>query len=88
MKLLYRIVGFQVVVLGYILLFLPELRSSPFVYGRLSVIFLAGAVMAFFAQGQQYGTLQPVSTRPIMVVVGVLLMGAGLVWGLTIRGHV
>jgi fumarate reductase subunit C len=87
MKPLYKLVAFQVVVLAYILLILRNFSSVPFVYARLFVIFLAGAVVAFFVQGPQYGTMQPISTRPVMVFLGAVLMGAGLLWTLSLRGH-
>ncbi len=86
MKPLYKIVAFQVVVLAYVLLILRSVSSAPFVYARLFVIFLAGAIVAFFVQGPQYGTLQPISTRPIMILLGVVVMGAGLLWTISLRG--
>ena len=87
MKLGFKLLGFQALVIGYILLFFRQFASAPFVYGRLLVFFVIGAAVAFFTQGPQYGTIQPVSTRPLMIALGVVVMGASLVWGFAIRNH-
>ena len=84
----YKLLALQVLVAAYVLLFLRQFVSAPFIYGRLMVFFLAGAVLALFVQGPRYGTIDPISTRPVVITMGVLLMGAGLVWGFAIRGHI
>ena len=59
----------------------------PFrVYARLATIFIAGAICTVFVDGTTIGTLQPMFTRPVMIVIGVLLMGASVVWLLALRG--
>jgi hypothetical protein len=77
-----------VLVAAFVLLFLGQLASAPFVYGRLLALFFVGAVMAFFAQGPRYGTIDPVSTRPLVIGLGVVIMGASLVWAFAIRNHI
>jgi hypothetical protein len=56
------------------------------VYTRLAGIFVAGAVCTVFVEGTTIGTLQPISTRPVMIALGVLLMAASIVWLLALRG--
>ena len=88
MKLAYRLLMLEVLVAGYVLLFFGEIMSAPGIYGRLVALFLGGTVMALFVQGPQFGTIHPVSTRPVMIALGVLLMGTSLLWGFAIRGHI
>jgi hypothetical protein len=88
MKPLYKILTFQALVAGYCLLLVGNFGSAPFVYGRLLGMFIFGAVLALFVEGPPIGALPPNSTRPGMVVLGVLLMGASLVWTLAIRRHI
>ncbi len=88
MKLVYRLLAFQILVAGYVLLFRQEFISAPFLYGRLLALFIFGAVIAFFVQGPQYGTIDPISTRTVMIVVGVVVMGVCVLWSLVIRGHI
>ncbi len=88
MKLGYKLLTFQVLVVAYVLLFLSQFASAPLIYGRLLAFFLVGAAFAVFVQGPQYGTIDPVSTRPIMIGLGVLMMGASLLWAFVIRNHI
>lgn len=88
MNLGYKLLAFQALAVGYVLLFLGKFASAPFLYGRLLVFFLMGAGMAIFVQGPQYGTIQPISTRPVMIALGVVLMAASLLWGFAIRDHI
>ena len=88
MKLGYKLLTLQVLVAGYVLLFLGQLVSAPFLYGRLLALFLMGGIVALFVQGPQIGTIDPVSTRPLMVGLGIIVMGASLVWALAIRNHI
>ena len=87
MKLAYRLVAFQALIAGYALLFFRQITLEPFVYGRLLALFLGGAVMAVLMQGESYGTIHPVSTRPIWLVLGIVVMGAILLWSFALRGH-
>jgi hypothetical protein len=87
MKPPYRFLALQALVLGYVLFFRAELISAPFLYGRLLLLFLAGTVVTLFVQGPQYGIIDPTSTRPLMVALGVVAMGASLLWSFVIRGH-
>jgi hypothetical protein len=87
-KPLYRILLFEVLVGGDILLLWRGFTSAPTIYIRLFTIFVAGAVTALFVQGPVIGAMPPNSTRPLMVVLGVVLMGTSVVWTLAIRGHV
>jgi hypothetical protein len=87
MKLGYKLLTLQVLVAACVLLFLGQFASAPLIYGRLLAFFLLGVVMALFVQGPQYGTIDPVSTRPIMIGLGVVMMGASLVWAFVIRNH-
>ena len=87
MKPAYRLVTVEVLIIGYVLIFLREIISEPFLYGRLVALFLGGTIMAFFMQGPQYGNIDPISTCPVWVGLGVLIMGAGLLWGFALKGH-
>ena len=87
MKIVYKIVALEVLFGGYVFLFLKEIMEEPFLWGRLVVFFLLGAVMALFMQGPQYGNIHPVSDRPVCIALGTLIMGASLLWGLVIKGH-
>ncbi len=87
MKLGFKLLGFQALVVGYVLLFFSQIVSAPFGHVRLLVLFVIGAVMVFFTQGPQYGTIEPISTRPLMIALGVIVMAVSHVWGLAIRNH-
>ena len=87
MKIPYRALALEALVGGYVLVFFREIISEPFLYGRLLALFVWGTIMTLFVQGPQYGTIDPISTRPLIVVLGVLIMGASLVWAFAIRGH-
>ena len=52
---------------------------------RLAVMYIVGAYCAIFAEGTTLGTMQPISTRPVMIIVGVMMMGASLMWLLALR---
>jgi hypothetical protein len=88
MKLAYRLLALQVLVAGYVLFFRREIISAPFLYGRLLALFIFGTVMALFIQGPQYGTTDPISTRPVMIALGVVVMGASVLWAFVIKGHI
>ena len=87
MKLAYKLVAAETLIAGYVLLFLRHILAAPFVYGRLLLLFIGGTVMAVFVQGQPFGTIHPVSTRAIWLVLGLLLMGAALLWSFALKGH-
>ena len=87
MKLAYKLLILEVLVAGYVLVFLRQIMSAPFLYGRLAVMFVVGTAMALFMQGPQYGTIDPISTRPLWVALGLIIMGASLLWAFVIRGH-
>jgi hypothetical protein len=87
MKLGYRLFVLEALAVGYALLFLHEIVTAPFLYGRLLAMFIGGTAMALFMQGPQYGTIDPISTRPVWVGLGVIIMGASLLWAFVIRGH-
>ena len=86
MKPLYK-VWILLVLAASFLVFAPDFTDMPFVYARLLTMFLMGAVMTLFVQGPRYGTLDPISTRPVWMLLGVVLMGASLLWMLVLRGH-
>ena len=69
------------------LVFAPDFADLPTVYARLLTMFVTGAVMTIYVQGPSYGTLDPISTRPVWVLIGVMLMGASLLWMLVLRGN-
>ena len=87
MKPLYKVVTLLGLLAGF-LCFAQDFSEAPLLYGRLLLIFVAGAVVALFVDGPSIGSIDPVSTRPVMVVLGVLLMAAGVVWMLAIKNHV
>ena len=72
---------------GYLLIACGFL-AVPELFGRFFFMFLAGAVIALFGDGPSYGTMEPVSFRPICIIVGVMLMGAILVWTFAIKNHI
>lgn len=88
MKIPYRALALEAMVGGYVLVFFREIISNPFIYGRLLALFAGGTIMALFVQGPQYGTIDPTATRPLMVALGVIMMGTSLVWTFAIRGHI
>jgi hypothetical protein len=87
MKFAYRLLLLEALAVGYVVLFLHEITSAPFLYGRLLAMFVGGTAMALFMQGPQYGTIDPISTRPVWVGLGVVVMGASLLWTFALRGH-
>ncbi len=87
MKPLYKILTFEALVVGYVLLAWDGIISAPFIYVRLLLMFLAGAINAVFVEGPTYGVIHPVSSRPVMIFVGVVLMGGSLLWSFALRGH-
>ena len=56
---------------------------------RLVTLFIAGAWLAVFYEGESFGYFPPVSTRPLWVVLGTAIMAASVLWmyaiGSTIR---
>ncbi len=66
MKLLYKTLMLLALARGYVLLACggSPVHSAPFVYARLFTMFLAGAVLALFVQGPEYGAIDPISSRP------------------------
>ena len=55
-------------------------------YGRkLSVIYAFGAVMALWFGEERIGTLDPISLRPVFIILGVVLMVAMFVLMFTTR---
>ena len=87
MKLGYRLLVLAALTVGYVVLFLHEIITAPFLYGRLLAMFIGGTIMALFMQGPQYGTIDPISTRPVWIGLGVIIIGASLLWAFAIRGH-
>ena len=51
MKLGYRLFVLEALVVGYVLLFLHEITTAPFLYGRLLAMFIGCTAMALFMQG-------------------------------------
>ena len=64
-----------------------DFTAAPAVYGRLFMLYMFGAATTLYAKGQEIGTLQPISTRPICIVVGIFIMAASLFWTIVIKGH-
>ncbi len=87
MKLGYRLFVLEALAVLYALLFLHEVLTAPFLYGRLLAMFIGGTAMALFMQGPQYGTIDPISTRPVWIGLGVIIMAASVLWAFVIRGH-
>ena len=53
--------------------------------GRLIGMFGAGAWLLFFVEGPEWGTLERTSARPLVIVLGVLLMGGAAFWLWSLR---
>ncbi|MGO8929489.1 MAG: hypothetical protein ACLQU3_21705 [Limisphaerales bacterium] len=88
MKLGYKLLALELLVLGYFLLFFHQIVSDLFsIYGQLLALFVGGTVMAIFMQGPSFGTIHPVSTRPLWAALGTMMMGASVVWGFALKGH-
>lgn len=87
MKLGYKLLALELLIVGYFILFFHQIVSEPFGYGRLLGLFVGGTVMAIFMQGPTYGTIHPVSTRLIWAALGVVIMGTSVVWGFALKGH-
>jgi hypothetical protein len=85
---IYKLLLLEALIGGYVLLFLGPIVAAPLLYGRLLALYVAGTAVALFVQGPQYGTIDPISTRPLMVGLGVLLMGACLLWSFVLRSHI
>ncbi len=83
-----KLLTFEILIVAYVLLFLGQLGSAPLIYGRLLAFFLMGAIFAFFVEGPRYGTIDPISTRPIMIGLGTVIMGASLPWAFAIKNHI
>jgi len=83
----YKLLALELLIAGYFFLFFDGITSEPFGYGRLLGVFVGGTVMAIFMQGPRYGTIDPISTRPIWVALGVVIMGTSVVWGFALKGH-
>ena len=47
---------------------------------RLHAMFACGAWLAVFYEGDSFGAMPPVSTRPLWIVLGCVLMGASTLW--------
>jgi hypothetical protein len=47
---------------------------------RLHAMFLGGAWLALFYEGDSFGAWPPVSTRPLWIVLGCVLMAASTIW--------
>jgi hypothetical protein len=88
MKPLYKILIFEALIGGYVLLFFRYLIADPITYGQPFVMFVASAFVAFFVQGPPLGVMPPTSNRGLMIALGVLVMVTSVVWTLAIRGHV
>ena len=88
MKIPFRALALEALVGGYVLIFFKRIVAEPFAFARLLPLFVAGAVIALFVQGPQYGTIDPISTRPLMVVLGITLMGASLVLSFAVRSAI
>ena len=73
--------------IGIYILCCGDLTVAPYVCLRLFIFYLCGAVSAFYIKGESIGALPPNSTRPVWIVVGVLLMGASPMWQLVLKGH-
>ena len=73
--------------IGIYLVCCGDLTVAPYFFARLFMLYLCGAVSALYIKGEAIGALPPNSTRPVWIVVGVLLMGASLMWLLVVKGH-
>ena len=77
------LIGRVVVFVALLSLYVVQFRFHPAGLDRPFLLFIIGDVLAVFIRGPIYGRLQPISTRPIMIILGVLLMAAPVVWLLT-----
>jgi hypothetical protein len=64
------------------------LSSPPGISSRLIAMFGVGAYLTFFVEGPSWGTLERISARPLVVVLGLLMMGGAAFWLWSIRGLV
>ena len=87
MKPLYKILLFEALIGGYILIFFRTLIADPFIHGYPFALFVFSAVVTFFVQGPPLGMLPPTSTRPLMVALGALGMVTSAVWAFAIKDH-
>ena len=88
MKVGYKFLALELLALGYFLLFLRQIVSEAFsIYLQLLALFVGGTVMAIFMEGPSFGTIHPVSTRPIWAALGTVIMGASVTWGFALKGH-
>ena len=88
MKLGYKFLSLELLALGYFLLFFRQIVSEAFgIYWQLLALFVGGTVMAIFMEGPTFGTVHPVSTRPVWAALGTMIMGASVVWGFALKGH-
>lgn len=53
--------------------------------GRLIGTFGAGAWLLFFVEGPEWGTFERTSARPLVIILGVLLMGGAAFWLWSLR---
>jgi hypothetical protein len=83
-----KVLVLELLAVGYAVLFLHEIISSPRVYCLLLAMFGAGAAMTLFMEGPQYGTIDPISTRPAWVGLGLVIMGAALLFSFSIRSQI
>ena len=51
-----------------------RLDAPSYLIARLLPLFIAGTVFLIFVKGPTYGTIDPISTRPLMVLLGFLMM--------------
>lgn len=82
LSLALRALAFAVLVgvFFYLAIALPG-RSG----GRLIAMFGTGAWLLFFVEGPEWGTLERTSARPLVIVLGLLLMGGAGLWLWSLR---
>ena len=72
-----------VVAFGYCALVLPVRMAS-----RLTGMFVVGAYLTFFVEGPSWGTFERTSARPLVIVLGLLLMGGAGLWLWSVWGAI
>jgi len=80
-----RVLAFAGLVVAFVFF---ALSLPPRMGSRLMVMFGAGAYLAFFVEGPSWGTLERTSARPLVVVLGVLMMGGAAFWLWSVRSAV
>ena len=80
-----RVLAFAGLVVAFVFfaLSLPSRIGS-----RLMMMFGVGAYLTFFVEGPSWGTLERTSARPLVIVLGVLMMGGAAFWLWSVRGAV